>query len=128
MREAAVTMASIFGLYFTILGIWIFFKGEELERYWTSFKANPGLFYLGGIFNLLFGLMILHFYHVWSWHMLVLVTILGYWILIKGLLILFFPKKFAAFGTKMVEKYTTIKWFALIPIALGIIFLYVAWF
>jgi hypothetical protein len=127
MREAAVWIASILGPVLTIMGIWIFLKREEVERYWTSFKANPGMFYVGGIWNLILGFTVLSFYHHWSLNLAVIVTILGYWMVIKGILILFFPKWFTKFATTMVE-HRQGKCLACIPFILGLILIFLAWF
>jgi uncharacterized protein YjeT (DUF2065 family) len=90
--EHAVMLAKIFGPVFVIAGLWMLIYPEELQTLWSEIKRTPAIFYFGAMMNLVFGCAILSFYHVWSWHLTVLVTLLGWVMVLRGLLVLFAPK------------------------------------
>ena len=45
-----------------------------------------------GMINMLIGLVIVNMYNVWMWHPAVLVSLLGWVLLIRGILILYIPQ------------------------------------
>lgn len=91
--ENAIWLASIFGPFLTILGLWMLLYSENLMKIFTSMKSTPGAFYLGGILNLLLGLTVLAEYNMWHWSSLtVLVTLLGWVLLLRGICVLFVPQ------------------------------------
>lgn len=89
-----VWLASIFGPFLLILGLWMALYHENMKKIVTSLKSTPCVFSLSGMINLLMGLSILSFYREWSWDLQVLVTLLGWVYLIRGVVILFFPQLF----------------------------------
>ena len=90
--DKAIWLAGVFGPFFTIWGLWMLLYSENLIKVMTSIKSTPGAFYLMGMLNLLLGLFIVNMYNVWMWHPAVLVTLLGWVLLIRGVLALFVPQ------------------------------------
>ncbi len=58
----------------------------------ASIKATPGVLYVMGVMNLLVGLMVINMYNVWMMDMTLLVTLVGWFLLLKGLVSFFFPQ------------------------------------
>jgi hypothetical protein len=85
-------LASVFGPLLLIVGVWGIFYHDNLMKVVASFKATPAAAYLMGLLNVLFGLVILHHYNVWSTGLGVLVTLLGWVFLVRGLLSFFIPQ------------------------------------
>ncbi len=115
--EHAVWLSGILGPVFTIMGLWILLRTDELMRMWASIKVTPAFLYFGGILNLLIGCTVLSTYHVWSLSLFVLLPIIGWVAIIRGILVLF------AFDTAMKlavlsEPYW--KQLAFIPLLLGL--------
>ncbi|MBI2742316.1 MAG: hypothetical protein HYX48_00160 [Chlamydiales bacterium] len=54
-------------------------------------KATPGAHYVCGVMNVLLGLVIISMYNVWMWQPALLVTVLGWFLLLRGVSCLFFP-------------------------------------
>lgn len=90
--QNAMWIASIFGPFMVILGLWMLLYSENLTKICNSFKTNPAAFYLMGVFNLLVGLVIINEYNMWAWNKSLLVTVLGWWLLARGVLALFMPQ------------------------------------
>jgi len=98
---------------------------ENLVKVMTSVKNTPGAFYLMGMLNLLLGLIIVNMYNVWMWHPAVLVTLLGWVLLIRGVLSLFVPQ--------LIIKYTmtdhaVMRAIGLIPLVWGLALWWFAFF
>jgi len=88
-----------------------------LMKIWYSAKTNPGLLYMGGVMNLLLGFTILRTYHVWSWSLAVLLPILGWLMVLRGILVFFATDWFIDFTT---SKEPFGKEWAAIPLVFGI--------
>lgn len=123
--EKAVWLASIFGPFLGIMGLWMLLYHENLIKVWTSIKNTPGLFYLSGVFNLLIGLSIMSQYNMWSWHLSVLISLLGWVLMIRGLISLFIPQLLIKV---MMAKATSIRVMGLIPLLWGIALCSLAFF
>ena len=84
-------VASIFGPFLVIVGIWMLFYAKNAVK--TTFKAGEGA--CCGKTNLLIGLAILSQYNHWSQTLEVLITILGWVLVIRGVLLMFLPNVIA---------------------------------
>jgi hypothetical protein len=89
--QNAMWLASIFGPLLMILGIWMLFYHENMVKVCTSCKNTPSVQYLMGIINMLIGLTILSQWNLWAWNLPLLVTLLGWVTLIRGVMALFLP-------------------------------------
>jgi len=90
--QNAMWLASIFGPLLMIIGIWMLFYHDNMAKVCTSCKNTPAVQYLMGFINLLIGLTILSQYNGWAWDLPLLVTLLGWVMLVRGLMALFVPQ------------------------------------
>ena len=92
MMANAIQMASIFGPFLMIMGVWQLFYQENMLKALTSCKNNPAVFCTHGLINLLIGLTVLTQYGLWNWNLALLVTLFGWVQLIRGLMVFFLPQ------------------------------------
>lgn len=92
MQNAAMWLASIFGPLLTILGLWMLLYSDNLMKVMNAIKGSAGIFYYSSVFNLLVGFTVLSQYDLWGWNALVLVTILGWFMVVRGIMGLFVPQ------------------------------------
>lgn len=116
-------LARIFGPFFFIVGLWMVFRTDDLQKVWNSFKNNPGIYSLTGMLNLIVGLAILATYNSWSCGLPVLLTLAGWLVLIRGVLTLFIPETMLALSDRLLPMHKTL---AIIPLLLGILISYLA--
>jgi len=90
--QNALLLASIFGPLMAIVGLWTLLYHENMMKVVNSIKSTPALFYMTGWMSLLIGLIIVSQYNVWSMTLAVLVTLLGWAMIIRGILALFIPQ------------------------------------
>lgn len=121
MYNEALAIARIFGPFLVIWGIWIFLNRDQMAKVTNNFKTTPALVYLISIFNLLVGFVILSQYDLWDWNLFLFVTLLGWAMVVRGIMGLFATKLFLkmCIGKGHLSK----KW-TLIPIIVGIILSY----
>ena len=94
MMQNAMWLASIFGPLLMIVGIWMLFYHDSMVKVCTSFKNTPALVYFSGVINILIGLTVLNAFNVWMWGLTLLVTLFGWFILVRGIMKLFLPHVF----------------------------------
>lgn len=92
--QHAMLVAGIFGPFLFFIGLWMLFYHENMMKVITSMKNTPSAFYLIGAINLFLGLIVINEYNMWSMTSAVLVTLLGWVMMIRGLLCLFVPQAF----------------------------------
>jgi hypothetical protein len=92
MQNAAMWLASIFGPLLVILGLWKLLYSDNLMKVMAGIKNSAGILYYSSVFNLLVGFTILSQYDLWGWNALVLVTLLGWVMVIRGIMGLFVPQ------------------------------------
>lgn len=102
--DLSVFLAKFFGLYFLIIaGIWLIRKREfeaEVERMTT----NTSLVVFTGILQLLIGLAIAISHPIFELSWRGLITFLGYFALIQGILRIMFPEEAKNVIGRMVRK------------------------
>lgn len=89
--QNAIWLASVFGPFLMILGIWMLFYHDNMVKIGHSFKNVPGLCYVASIINILVGLTALVMFNEWIIDLSLLVTLFGWFILIRGIMGLFIP-------------------------------------
>ncbi len=89
--ELSIFLARVFGLYLVIAGFLYFTRRHFIEKAISEFYDHNALILTTGVINLIIGLLIVVGHNVWTWSWVVVITILGYLTLIKGLVRLFAP-------------------------------------
>ncbi len=92
MQGAATWIASIFGPLLVIVGIWTLIYADHLIKVLNNFKSSPGIMYFSSIVHLLVGFAVLSQYDLWAWNAFVMVTILGWFMVVRGIMGLFVPQ------------------------------------
>ena len=91
----AVTLSSIFGPLLIIIGVWSLVYHNKMTKLCDSFKSNPSCMYLSGLINLIIGLTIVNNTY-WVQNLTFFITLFGWFMLLRGLLVLFFPTAWAS--------------------------------
>ncbi len=89
--ETFKILARIIGPVMIIPAIGIFLNFNTYRGMIGEFSKSQSLCYLGGSMALLMGLVILQFHNKWEAGWPVIITLMGWIILIKGLILVLFP-------------------------------------
>ena len=91
MTNAAMWLASIFGPLFVIIGLWKLLYSSQWAKVLGGLKGNIGLTYYSSVAYLWVGLTVLTQYDMWGWNILTLVTLVGWALIVRGVVGLFAP-------------------------------------
>lgn len=84
--------ANFLGLYLLILGLIFITRCDYYTILLRSVKLTPFNMVITGFLTIFFGLFLIEHHNVWILKPRLLLTLLSWWILIKGLLIVLFPE------------------------------------
>ena len=125
MQNAAMWLASIFGPFLVILGLWMLLYCDQYTKVLSGIKSSAALFYTNSVFNLLIGFTVLSQYDLWGWNLLVLITLLGWVMVIRGVMGLFVPQLLMDI---LMGKHGFAKIMGIIPLVWGVFLSYVGFF
>jgi hypothetical protein len=89
----SIFLAKFFGLYLAISCFSLLLKFKKVQQVISKWDDQLGLFYFSGLINLFIGLFFVLIHSVWTLDWRLIVTLMGYLILLKGLIRLFFAEK-----------------------------------
>ena len=125
MQNAALWLASIFGPLLVILGLWKLLYSDVFVKVLNSVKSSHGLMYYSSVIYLWIGFTVLSQYDMWDMNALVLVTLLGWVMVVRGILGLFVPQMLFDCYTK---HHGFTKVCGLIPLVWGVVLCWVGFF
>ncbi|MBL7072640.1 MAG: hypothetical protein ISS33_02520 [Candidatus Omnitrophica bacterium] len=95
--QASIFIARIFGLCYLVIGIGFLFNRKAFERVMEDFCRNAALVFYGGLLALISGIAIVLVHNVWVCSWVVMITLIGWIAIIKGIWIIVFPDSIARF-------------------------------
>lgn len=126
----SIILAQIIGLYCILVGIAMILHPKRFKVMLNDFINSPAVLNLAGIITLILGIILIVFHNIWIWSWIVLITIIAWFTLIRGIIDLFVPE----FAIKMAKRLESSSNFyyvsAIITLIVGLILGYygfVAW-
>jgi len=95
--ENSIFIARIFGLCYLILGACLLVNRKAFQRVMEDFCESAALIFFGGMFALVIGVVIILAHNVWVANWTVMITIIGWIALIKGIWLIVFPNSVSRF-------------------------------
>jgi hypothetical protein len=89
--ETSRIMARIIGPILIVPALGVLLNLEAYRHLIEEFSRSPALCYLGGFMALLLGLTVLQFHHKWEFRWPVVITILGWISVVKGVVLTLLP-------------------------------------
>ncbi len=87
----SIFIARIFGLCYLILGVGLVFNRKAFQQVMDDFCKNAALVFFAGVFALVIGVVIILIHNIWVANWTVIITIIGWLGLIKGIWMIVFP-------------------------------------
>jgi hypothetical protein len=112
----------LLGLTYTVIGIAILLHPKYYKSMIADFIKSPAIVFLNAFIVLAMGYLLLLVNNEWEAGAPVIITIIGWLALIKGLFILLLPKLYLQFAGLVKVKY--LRFEAVIAIILGLCLLY----
>jgi hypothetical protein len=125
--ETALFLARIIGIVYTALGIGLLLSGNYYREVMEKLLDNAAYMFLGGFIAVVVGFLIIEHHNIWANDWTVIITLIGWAALIKGVLILVIPRSFQVFKGMLRGKMLV---YVITPAVLlfGLIFLYFGFF
>ena len=120
--QSSLVIAQILGPMYVIVAVGLWLNTPAYQRIFEEFFESPALAYLGGLLALIFGLVILAFHHAWSTDWTLIVTLIGWLALIKGSLLLVYPRAVIRLSRPLMAQPARLRGWAAVPLALGLFF------
>ncbi len=87
----SVFIARILGLCYLVVGAGLVLNRKTFQQVLEDFCKNTALLFYGGVASLIFGITLILLHNIWVPHWIVIITIIGWLALIKGIWIIIFP-------------------------------------
>ena len=121
--ELSIFLAKVLGLYLVIVPLAVLVNRKHLPRLVEEFSTNVGLNILASIFALVLGLLLVVSHNVWTADWRVLVTILGWLTLAKGVVRLLFLERMQKLSALSLKK----PWWAVVLVLFVLVGLYLSY-
>jgi hypothetical protein len=118
----------LFGLGFLATGIGMWLNPKTIKKLLADIEHSTAIIYLSGIISLTLGFLLVTFHNSWDFNWSLIITLVGWSGLIKGLSILISPDFVLTLSERIVNKGSNLKIIAWTGIALGIISFYLGFF
>lgn len=115
-------LAELWGISLVIVSLALLIKEKHLKRLFAEIQSEE-TFFMWGLVTFVMGLAMVLAYSVWAMNWQVIITILGWATLIKGLFILFFPEVLKK-CTKKIENHQFLPFALLIALFIGLVLTY----
>ena len=121
--------ARVLGPFFTIVPTTVAVRASYMQELFTEFKANPMWPWLFGAILLMFGLVVIAFHQYWRSPAAIIVSVVGWFLAIRGVLLLTVPSAYDAAGNALYSSGATAAiWVVFICLAAaGLYLTYVGW-
>ncbi|MDD4879308.1 MAG: hypothetical protein PHR22_02490 [Candidatus Omnitrophica bacterium] len=110
----------LMGVVYTAAGLGMLINPDYYKKIVDSFDNNPALIYITSLIMIVAGFVLVTFHNVWVAGWPVIITIVGYAILIKAVAILLFPRELMKFSKELARKVKNIRLYAVIALAVGL--------
>ncbi len=118
--QLSIFVARVLAVIYLSVGISVLSGKTNFGKMIEDFERSPGLTYLAGILTLILGMLLVHSHNIWVRNWTVLITVIGWGALLKGILLLAFPKSLSTFK----GWYKNTRTWGTFIIALGFLFTY----
>lgn len=116
----SIFLAKLLGPYCIIVAVGIMFNLKTYQKVMQDFSKNTALIYLGGVFALIIGLLIVLSHNIWVANWMVIITIFGWAGLIKGVWLIMLPNTAIKFTEAYQRKTALLVIHLIIIFALGV--------
>jgi len=125
--ETSVLIAKMLAIAYLSFGVGLLFNTSFYKKGIEELLDNAGYMILGGLYAIIGGLLIIEFHNIWVKNWTVVITLIGWIALAKGILILSFPKAMVFF--KPMFQYDNLyKYLAPLVLLFGLVFAYFGFF
>lgn len=117
-------LATVIGWYFVISSLLMLFRYTYIQAIMIDVLANRGLFFVLAAFTTILGLLMVISHNIWIMGWPLTVTLISWFVLLTGLIRLFFPEIVPKIWQSFINHPYAVKITALILLLIGLFLLY----
>jgi len=121
--EFSILLAKIFAAIYLTAGLSIIINPKFYPRICDDMVKNVAVLYLYAFIALVFGMVMVTYHNIWEKSWVTVITLFGWGALIKGFMILVFPK-----SLKICKPMFSTRYFAIIAFIIAVFFGYFGFF
>ena len=95
--ELSILVARILAVTYIAAGIAAVRGKISFAKLVEDFERSPALTFVSGFLTLVIGMLLVHYHNRWEYDWTVLVTVIGWMSLFKGVMLIVFPQAMASF-------------------------------
>ncbi len=122
--DNSIFLAKVLGLYILIMGIVMLVKEKKVKVVIKEVCNDPAMLFLTGAISLIAGLLLVVTHNIWVTDWRVLVTLVGWLALIRGLVRMLFPHLAVRAMNGVLKKKSTYRMLAILALVLGVVLTY----
>lgn len=116
--DISIFLAQIFAVVYLAVGLGMLLNKAYYFKAMGAMLKDSNILYLGGLMAIVAGFLIVTYHNIWVQDWMVVITILGWLALIKGIVFLVFPAK-ADMLKDLYKKQSNMNIICIIALALG---------
>ncbi len=124
----SIVLAKVFAIYFFWLGLAFLLNPQNMGKVYRLIEKNELFLFFGGIIALVIGAFIVSVHNIWMLHWTLVITILGWWSVLKGFVLLAYPACVPYLSSSFQGTNNFYQGQGLILISFGLFFAYHSWF
>jgi hypothetical protein len=125
--ETSILIAKIIGIIYLSFGLGILINTKLYQKLLEQLLIDPSIRILGSVMAIIIGILILEYHNVWEANWTLVISIIGWAALIKGILLLSFPK-FIVIVKPLFKNEKTLRILAIFVFIFGLIFTYLGFY
>ncbi len=119
--------ARVLGPFFTIVAIVVAVRAPHMRDLLSEFTSSEVWPWVTGAFILMGGIAIVAFHQFWQGPAAVIVSVLGWLLVVRGILLIAFPDVFASLADRMIGAVGAWKAVYVVMALVGLYLTYVGW-
>ena len=119
--ELSIFVAQILAIMYVAIGLGVLFGPTYYHKMYQDMLKNTPAIYLGGFMALIIGFLLVKYHNIWEYSWIVIITILGWLALIKGVLLFVAPKPFVNIFKSWFKTKTAFTWMGFIALVIGFV-------
>ena len=117
-------LSKVLGIYFLIISVGMFMSMPQFTANVKVLISNPSILFVSGFFTLILGLLMVVSHNIWQWSWRVVITIIAWIIVWKGVTYIFFPHMIDQSSTLFVQNMKFAYTAAFMDLILGLFLTY----
>ncbi len=124
----SIFLAQIIGPIYVVVALSFLLGRQDYKKIVNDFLGNAGMVYLGGAIALMVGLLIVNTHNLWESKWFIIITLMGWMAIIKGICYFIFPEQIKKLADKLCKNEKGLKIQLIIVLLFGLFITYKGYF